>query len=127
MSTNSAQQLQLAQPLGGIIHFGAGSFVGVLLLDAQRFSAGFITSISKSITRILTTKLGERVMRPAFGSNLHLLRDRDFNSEYKTLATRWVFEAINQFETRVRFKRLQFKFDAALGKNTFHVELEPND
>lgn len=123
----SMQPLQLTQPLGGIIHFGEAAFTGILfnhyLVAGQ---AGFITSISQSLARLLTTKLGERVMRPNFGSNLHLLRDREFNSEYKALATRWVFEAISQHETRMRFERLKFKFDAALGKNTFYVELVPN-
>ena len=81
-------------------------------------------SIARSISRILTTRLGERVMRPEFGSDLYRLRDRDFDSRWRVLATRYIFEAIKRFEPRVRFKRLGFKIEATTGRHTFSMELE---
>ena len=81
-------------------------------------------SIADSISRILTTRLGERVMRPEFGSLLYLLRDRDFDSEWRIKATRYIFEAITRWEPRVKFKRLRFNIDALTGKHTFFLELD---
>lgn len=99
--------------------------VGGLLLNGASQS-GYAVSIADSIARILTTRLGERVMRPTFGSNLYLLRDRDFNSEWRVKATRYIYEAIQRWEPRVRFKRLRFNIDATSGQHTFYLELEPN-
>ncbi len=86
----------------------------------------YYASIAQSIQRILTTRIGERVMRPEFGSNLFLLRDREFNSEWRVLATRYIYEAINRWEPRVRFKRLRFNLNATTGQCSFNLELEPN-
>ena len=38
-------------------------------------------SVGESISRILTTPLGTRVMRPEYGSDLHLLIDRTVDDE----------------------------------------------
>lgn len=92
-------------------------------LDTQ----GYQVSIEKSIARILTTRIGERVMRPDFGSYLYLLRDRDFNSEWRILATQYIFEALKKWEPRVRFKRLNFNIDALTGLHQFYLELAPNE
>ena len=99
-------------------------FVGVKLTDQARQTKKYQVSIAESISRILTTRLGERVMRPEFGSNLYLLRDRDFDSRWRVLATRYIFEAIEKFEPRARFKRLRFKIEATSGRHTFYLELE---
>ena len=84
----------------------------------------YLTSVADSINRILTTRIGERVMRPNFGSNLYLLRDRPFNSEWRILATRYIYEAITKWEPRVNFKQLHFSVDASTGKTSFYLELE---
>jgi len=115
---------QAIQPLS--LQFKDVSFLGVV--GAEKTLVGdYAVSVMDSINRILTTRLGERVMRPEFGSDLHLLRDRDFNSEWRIKATRYVYEAIQQHEPRVKFKRLNFNIDAQTGEHSFFLELEPND
>ncbi len=89
-------------------------------------SKRYYVSIAESIARILTTRLGERVMRPLFGSHLYLLRDRTFNSEWRVLATRYIFEAIKNNEPRVKFKQLHFNISPS-GKHDFYLELDAND
>ncbi|MGL4224617.1 MAG: GPW/gp25 family protein [Vibrio sp.] len=91
-------------------------------LGTSRYSV----SIADSIARILTTRLGERIMRPQFGSNLYLLRDRTFNSEWRVLATRYIFEALQKNEPRVKFKQLHFTI-SPLGQHDFYLELDAND
>ncbi len=130
--------LQL-QPGDGDLNLKAARFIGVALsgqIDkvngvAREGALGHTTrqyavSIADSISRILTTRLGERVMRPEFGSNLYLLRDRDFDGRWRVTATRYIYEAISRWEPRVRFKRLRFNIDATSGQHTFYLELEPN-
>ncbi|WCN11288.1 GPW/gp25 family protein [Marinomonas mediterranea] len=96
-----------------------------ILLNGHAPEDGYAVSINESIQRILTTRLGERVMRPTFGSELYKLRDRDMDSEWRLLATRYIYEAVSKWEPRVRFKRLQFNADAKNGKHTFYLELDP--
>ena len=98
------------------------TFTGILLNGTN---AHYAVDIARSIGRILTTKLGDRVMRPDFGSQLYLLRDRDLNSVWKVMATRFIYEAISRWESRVRFKQLRFGIDASTGQPTFYLELDP--
>lgn len=100
------------------------NFVGIEISDME--SKEYQVTIAQSIARILSTRLGERVMRPLFGSDLYLLRDRTFNSEWRVLATRYIYEAIDKNEPRVRFKKLNFNINEH-GKHDFYLELEPND
>lgn len=117
---------QALQPLQLRLQFRDVVFMGVV--GAERTLNGhYAVSVMDSINRILTTRLGERVMRPEFGSNLYQLKDRDFNSEWRIKATRYVYEAIRQHEPRVKFKRLNFNIDAKTGQHSFFLELEPND
>ncbi len=80
-------------------------------------------SIEKSINRILKTPLGSRVMRPEFGSELYLLRDRNFDDTFKALATKYIFEAINKNEPRVKVHSVDFNIDAVYGKVSFLIFL----
>ncbi len=114
----SRQQLQLDN-LGLPVKFTGIAVSGVA--SANQYSV----SIAKSIARILTTRIGERVGRPTFGSHLYLLRDRDFNSVWRVMATRFIYEAIKKWEPRVTFKQLHFVVDASTGKHTFYLELDP--
>ncbi len=116
---------QLLQPKQlSTFTFVDAQFLGIKIngFTSQRY----YVSIAASIARILTTRLGERVMRPTFGSNLYLLRDRTFNSEWKVLATRYIFEAIKRNEPRVKFKQLHFNINK-FGKHDFYLELDAND
>lgn len=85
----------------------------------------YYISIQDSIVRILTTRLGERVNRPLYGSNLHELRDREFDDEFRLLATKYVYTAIENNEPRVKFKKLHFGFEN--GRHTLYPELDVND
>ncbi len=84
----------------------------------------YAISIRESINRILKTKLGSRVMRPTFGSDLYKLRDREFNNLYKTLATKYINEAININEPRVKVSGLDFKMDENTSKVACFIHLE---
>lgn len=113
------------------IQFKDVAFLGVTgaasTATEKTLTGRYATSVMDSINRILTTRLGERVMRPDFGCDLYLLKDRDFNSEWRIKATRYVYEAIQRHEPRVRFKRLHFNIDATTGQHSFFLELEAND
>ncbi len=114
--------VQLLQPKQlQSLTFAHANFVGVKVTGSN--DSGYQVSVAESVARILSTRLGERVMRPSFGSHLYLLRDRNFNSEWRVLATRYIYEAIEINEPRVRFKQLYFSIDA-LGKHDFYLELE---
>ncbi len=116
---------QLLQPTQlSSFSFNEVSFTGVQINGAG--DKRYYVSLAESISRILTTRLGERVMRPDFGSNLYLLKDRTFNSEWRILATRWIFEAIKRNEPRAKFKQLHFNI-APNGKHDFYLELDAND
>jgi phage baseplate assembly protein W len=86
-------------------------------------SAKYLVTISEEILRLLTTPLGSRVMRPEYGSELYKLRDREFNNEWRLLAIRYTFVAINRHIKRVRCRKVTFevKGDGRVGMN---LELE---
>ena len=102
-------------------------FAGIAMTGSQGLQAGkrYYVGVVDSIARILTTRRGERVMRPEFGSDLYLLRDRNFDATWKVRATRYIFEAINRFEPRAEFKQLHFDIDAISGKHSFFIEVAP--
>ena len=80
-------------------------------------------TIVNSINRILKTHLGSRVMRPDFGSKLYELRDRNFDDTFKALATKYIFEAINKNEPRVKVHSVEFNLNAVSGKVSFLISL----
>ncbi|RYA23897.1 baseplate assembly protein [Malaciobacter halophilus] len=83
----------------------------------------YAVSIEKSIKRILKTPLVTRTMRPEFGSRLYELRDREFNDEYKLLATKYTYEAIDKYEPRVKVEKVNFKLDPVSGVVTLIITL----
>ena len=80
-------------------------------------------TIANSINRILKTPLGSRVMRPLFGSRLYELRDRTFDDTFKALATKYIFEAINKNEPRVKVHSVNFNLGVVNGKVNFLIYL----
>lgn len=66
----------------------------------------YLTDIEKSIERILSTSLGSRVMEPTFGSELYLLIDKRLDDEWKLLFIKYVFEAIDTWEKRVKIQNV---------------------
>lgn len=65
----------------------------------------YLSDIEKSLTRILTTPLGSRVLEPTFGSNLHLLVDRRVDKTWMMLFSKYVYEAIKLWEPRVKLQK----------------------
>ena len=61
-----------------------------------------ISEIEQAIGIILTTSLGQRVMRPAFGSRLHELVFAPNNAETAARAQRFVEQALGRWEPRIR-------------------------
>ncbi len=83
----------------------------------------YAVSIADSINRILKTPLGSRVMRPLYGSKLYELRDRTFDERFKTLATKYIYEAIKINEPRVQIEQVDFKLEPISGKIVFVIYL----
>lgn len=78
---------------------------------------GYQISIERSIARILSTPLGTRVMLPEFGSRLHELIDRVVDDEWRLDLRRFVFEALERWEKRIKFINAQpALIDATAGK-----------
>ncbi|MDE7175751.1 MAG: GPW/gp25 family protein [Helicobacter sp.] len=63
-------------------------------------------SLEESLKRILETPLGSRVMLPEFGSKLYLLTDRKMDDNFKLDFYRYVAEAIEKWEKRVKLERV---------------------
>lgn len=57
--------------------------------------------IEQAIQLILTTPIGQRVMRPLFGSRLHELVFAPINAETMTTAVHYVREALGYWEPRI--------------------------
>ena len=77
--------------------------------DTSIKNDGYIVSIYDEIKRVLTTKLGSRVMNPNYGSEYYKLRDRDFDDEWRLFAIKYTFEAIQNNIKRVFCKRVNFE------------------
>lgn len=61
-----------------------------------------VSEIEQAIGIILTTSLGQRVMRPSFGSRLHELVFAPNNAETASRARRFVEMALGRWEPRIR-------------------------
>jgi phage baseplate assembly protein W len=62
--------------------------------------------IEQSIFLILSTALGQRVMRPEFGCRIHELVFAPNNATTAGLATRYVREALGQWEPRIDLRKV---------------------
>ena len=69
--------------------------------------------IEESISIILGTSPGERVMRPAFGCRIHELVFSPSNSETVGLARRYVEEALGMWEPRITVEQVAVSLDRA--------------
>ncbi|MDE5602479.1 MAG: GPW/gp25 family protein [Helicobacter sp.] len=63
-------------------------------------------SLEESLKRILETPLGSRVMLPEFGSKLYLLTDRKLDESFKLDFYRYVAEALEKWEPRIKLERV---------------------
>lgn len=64
-------------------------------------------NIEKAIKIILSTPIGQRVMRPTFGSRLHELVFAPFNAETVGRADLYVREALAFWEPRIQITDVQ--------------------
>lgn len=78
-------------------------------IDAQGGMAltSEISEIDQAIGIILTTSLGQRVMRPTFGSRLHELVFAPNNAETAARARRFVEQALGRWEPRIRVVEIE--------------------
>ncbi|MFN8499769.1 MAG: GPW/gp25 family protein [Anaerolineae bacterium] len=81
--------------------------------------SGGDSKISQSIWIILSTPVGQRVMRPTFGSRLHELVFADANAETMGLAEMYVEEALRLWEPRIEV----LEVDASISPESRHVLL----
>jgi len=73
---------------------------GVALTDDR-------SELDQAILIILTTSIGERVMRPTFGSRLHELVFAPNNNTTAAEACRYVKEALLMWEPRIKVRDVQ--------------------
>ena len=85
--------------------------------------AGYIVGIEKELSRLLTTPIGSRVMRPEYGSELYKVRDREMNNYWRLMAIKYTFIAINRHIERVRCRKVLFEPQGD-GKMKMKLELE---
>lgn len=79
---------------------------------------------SARIIRILSTKLGERVGMPTYGSELYRLRDKGLTPETRLLFTKYCKEAIERWED-VKVTKAQVKsVNAKTGLFSFLITLD---
>lgn len=75
------------------------------------------------IIRILSTRLGERVGMPTYGSELYKLRDRPMNAETRLLFAKYAKEAIEKWENVKVTKAELTSLDSINGVFTFTISL----
>jgi len=73
------------------------------------------TDIEQSIRMILLTPRGQRLMRPAFGCNIHELAFAPNDEATAGLASYYVTEALEMWEPRIRVLDVRVNSDAAEG------------
>jgi phage baseplate assembly protein W len=80
-------------------------------------------NLAQRITRILTTRLGERVGMPTYGSELYRLSDRGMTPETRLLFAKYCKEAIEKWEP-VKVTKAELKsLDASSGRFVFVIYL----
>jgi len=89
--------------------------------DKKEEGRRYIISVIEEIVRLLSTPIGSRVMRPEYGSELYKLRDREFNVEWRLMATKYTFVAINHHIERVRCRKVLFE---VLGDGKLKMKLQ---
>ena len=80
-------------------------------------------AIRQSILLLLSTRPGERVMRPDYGCNLHRLLFWPNDNTTAGLAIHYVRQAIERWEPRVQITRLDaVRNDIAPARRDVHLE-----
>ncbi|MGY2231591.1 GPW/gp25 family protein [Pseudomonas tolaasii] len=91
---------------------------------------GNLDHIAQSMTDILTTRIGTRVMRREYGSLLPELVDHPFNDVTRLRVYSGVVMALMRWETRISLSRVQFLGANLQGQSTLDLEgrvIDTND
>ena len=91
----------------------------------NRLTGGAIDNrahISQSITDILTTRLGTRVMRREYGSLLPELVDHPFNDATRLRVCAGSVMALMRWEPRISLSRVQFLGASLQGQSVLDIE-----
>ena len=92
--------------------------VGMRLSAKHSISLSYYeASVRQAILILLTTRPGERVMRPLYGCMLHTLTFSPNDDTTAGLAIHYVRQALNRWEPRIRVVRL----DAGRNPETEHL------
>lgn len=83
---------------------------------------GTLDHIAQSMTDILTTRIGTRVMRREYGSLLPELVDHPFNDVTRLRTYSGAVMALMRWETRVILSRVQFLGANLQGQSVLDVE-----
>lgn len=86
-----------------------------------------ILNIEECIHLILSTRLGERLYRPDFGSRLSELVFSPINTETLLQVKLYVEEALNQWEPRITLHEIITEPDPTEGKVIIHIRYFPKD
>ncbi len=86
-------------------------YVGMNAKTGAVFSG--IEHLRQSILDILTTRRGERVMRPEYGSDLFKMIDRPINQEFIADLYYEIIVSVHRFEPRVRVVKVRADIKSA--------------
>jgi phage baseplate assembly protein W len=79
------------------------SMIGVSRADGQPMTG--ITHLRQSITDIITTPVGSRVMRPEYGSHLPRMVDLPVNKGWISAVQAEISRALGRWEPRFKLRR----------------------
>lgn len=83
---------------------------------------GTLEHINQSITDVLTTRLGSRVMRREYGSLLPELVDHPFNDATRLRVYAGTVMALMRWEPRISLSRVQFLGANLQGQSVLELE-----
>jgi phage baseplate assembly protein W len=83
-------------------------------------------SVEESITIILSTQKGERMMNPDFGCRIHELLFKPNSAQTHALAEKYVIEALRKWENRIVLKEVKIN-SIELNKILIDVEYQLKD
>lgn len=96
------------------------NFTGINARNGKAMSGA--AHLKQSITDILTTRVGTRVMRREYGSRLPELVDNPFGPELVTELIAATAEALERWEPRVKVDRVYIAQAEATGKIVLSLE-----
>lgn len=81
-----------------------------------------IDHLRQSVRDILSTRIGERVMRREYGSNIMALVDNPMNDAWRLDVTTEAWRALDKWEPRIKVKKVLIREVTTGGHATFEIE-----